>query len=181
MRRILAAALSTVALSGNALACDTAVPDNVRILDCRLAAAVAKAAARSPTLKDILDRVERTDGLVFVTAAPSIGEATHLLGGLSHDVTRAGRFRVLRIFVSGKLDDGAIAIVGHELRHALEVLELSTACTEAEVDALFERLGWRTGPRAVETQAARDAGYTIWRELRASKPQRGSPDDELAA
>jgi len=67
------------------------------------------------------------------------------------------------------VDDNAIAIVGHELRHALEVLELSTACSEGEVDALFERLGWHAGVRAVETQAARDAGETIERELRAAK------------
>jgi hypothetical protein len=169
MWRLLAAGLATVALSGNAVACDVALPDHVRILDCRLATAVGAAAGRSPMLKDILDRVDRTDGLVFVTTAPAIGAATHLLGGLSHDVTRAGRFRVLRIFVSGKVDDDAIAIVGHELQHALEVLELSNACSEAEVDALFEHLGWRTGVRAVETQAARDTEHTIQRELKAAK------------
>jgi len=180
MRRFLTAGLLTVAMSGNALACDVRLPDHVRILDCRLAAAVSDAAVRSPMLKDLLDRVERADGLVYITQPPIVGPATRLLGGLSHDVSVAGRYRVLRIFVSGRLDDRTIATVGHELRHALEVLELSTACTEAEVDALFERLGWQTGPRAVETQAARDAGDAIWRELRASRLRGGSPDDELA-
>ena len=169
MKRFLAAGLITTAVSGTALACEGTLPDHLRILDCRLAAAVAAAADRSATLRDLLDRVQRTDGLVFITQSSTIGTARQAAGGLSHDVTRAGSHRVLRIFVSTMVDDNAIAIVGHELRHALEVLELSTACSEGEVDALFERLGWHAGVRAVETQAARDAGETIERELRAAK------------
>ena len=150
--------------------------DGVRPADDRLVEAIerelrriAAATDRSATLRDLLDRVQRTDGLVFITQSSTIGTARQVAGGLSHDVTRAGSHRVLRIFVSTMVDDNAIAIVGHELRHALEVLELSTACSEGEVDALFERLGWHAGVRAVETQAARDAGETIERELRAAK------------
>jgi hypothetical protein len=181
MGRLLAIGLAAMTMSAKAMGCDAALPDHVRILDCRLAAAVANAAGRSAILRDILERVERTDGLVYITQPPVVGPATRLLGGLSHNVTVAGRFRVLRIFVSGKLDDSAMAIVGHELRHALEVLELSTACTEAEVDALFDRLGWRTAGHAVETQAALDAGYAVERELKAAKAQGGSSNDDLAA
>jgi hypothetical protein len=169
MKKFLVAGLMMAPLSGNALACEVAPPDHVRILDCRLAAGVAAAAPRSATLRDILDRIQRSDGLVFITQAPGVGTARHLAGGLSHEVTRAGEYRVLRIFVSTMVDDNAIATVGHELRHALEVLELSTACSEAEVDALFDRLGWHAGVRAVETQAARDAGDAIRRELRTRK------------
>jgi hypothetical protein len=169
MRRFLAFGLMTAALSGHALACDVALPDHVRILDCPLAAAVAAATGRSATLRDLLDRIQRSDGLVFITQSPAIGAARNLLGGLSYDITRAGSYRMLRIFVSAKVDDMAMAIVGHELRHALEVLELSDACSEADVDALFDRLGWHMGVRTVETQAARDAGDTIGRELRAAK------------
>ena len=169
MRRFLAAGLLTMAVRGNGLACEVALPDHVRILDCQLATAVAAAAGRSTTLRNILDRVQRSDGLVFITQSPGIGTARHVAGGLSHKVTRAGGYRMLRIFVSTRGDDNGIAIVGHELRHALEVLELSTAGSEAEVDALFERLGWHTGVRAVETQAARDTGDAIERELRTAK------------
>ena len=71
--------------------------------------------------------------------------------------------------IDGKRDDNAIATVGHELRHALEVLETSKAITEAEVDALFDRIGWQTSAHTVETQAALDAGNAIARELLASK------------
>jgi hypothetical protein len=173
MRRFLAAGLMTAALSGKALACEATLPDHLRILDCRLADAVAAATPRSATLRDIVERVQRSDGLVFVSQSDGIGMVRHAAGGLSHQITRAGHYRVLKIFVSTSVDDSAIATVGHELRHALEVLELSTASSEAEVDALFDRLGWHAGVRAVETQAARDAGDTIQRELRAAKQKRG--------
>jgi len=158
-------------LGTNAFGCDAVLPDRVRISDCGLATAVADAAARrSAVLKDLLARVEHSDGRVVVTMHPPTGPDTPLLGGLSHAVSVEGRLRVLSIVVFGNVDDVMIAIVGHELRHALEVLELSTATTKAEVNALFDRIGWRTPKGAVETQAALDAGDAIARELRASKP-----------
>lgn len=164
MRVFLAATLVAMALAGRVYACDGAIPDRVRIVDCRLAAAVADAAARSPTLQTLLERVGRTDGLIYIT--PPVDPSTGLLGGLSHAVSSAGRFRLLRIFVSLPPDDRAIAVVGHELQHALEVLELSTARSEMDVDRLFERIGWHTKAHVIETQAALDAGGTIERELK---------------
>jgi hypothetical protein len=170
MGRILATTLAAMTVGTNVFGCDAVLPDHVHILDCRLATAVADAAAsRSAVLKDLLERVERSDGQVYLTPPPPTGPATRLLGGLSHKVSAGGRYRVLFIVVSGKVDDAAIAIVGHELRHALEVLELSAAKTEAEVDALFDRLGWHTSERTIETQAALDAGNAIARELRSAK------------
>ncbi|HEX6464311.1 MAG TPA: hypothetical protein VFZ98_07660 [Vicinamibacterales bacterium] len=168
MARILAAALVTMGVGTRLLACEAVLPDHVRVLDCRLAGAVADAAGRSATLNDLLQRVQRSDGLIFITPLPPTGPAAKLLGGFSHDVSVAGSYRVMRIVVQKNTDDSAMAIVGHELRHALEVLEMSSARTEAEVDALYERLGWRTSAHTVETQAALDAGHTIARELRAA-------------
>jgi hypothetical protein len=169
MVRILAAAMMMSTVGTSLLACDVVLPDHVRVLDCRLTAAVASAASRSATLSDLLQRVQRSDGLVYITAPPPTGPATQLLGGFSHNVSVAGPNRVLRIFVSGKADDPGMVIVGHELRHALEVLELSSARTEAEVEALYDHLGWRTSAHTVETQEAIDAGTAIGRELRASR------------
>jgi hypothetical protein len=170
MGRILTAVLVAMTMGTKAFGCDAVLPDHVRILDCRLAAAVANAAGtRSMSLKDLLDRVERTNGLVYVAAPPISGPATRLLGGLSHRVSAAGPYRVLTIVVSGKVDDATIATVGHELRHALELLELSAATNEADVDAFFNGIGWHTSERTVETQAAMDAGNAVARELKTSR------------
>ena len=168
MFRFLVGVVMTMTTATKLVACEAVLPDHVRILDCRLAGAVASAASRSAVLNDLLEHVQRTNGLIYVTPPPVIGPAKDLLGGLSHDISVAGSFRVLRIFLPGKRDDAAMAIVGHELRHALEVLETS-ATTRAEVDALYDRIGWSTSERSVETQAALDSQYTIERELRASK------------
>jgi hypothetical protein len=166
--RLLAGTLMTIATATRLLACDAVLPQQVRILDCRLATAVAAAAGRSPMLNGLLNRIQHTDGLIFITPPPVTGQVTHLLGGFSHNVSVAGSHRVLRIVVTGGSNDAEISIVGHELRHALEVLELSNATTEGQVDALYERIGWRTSGHTVETQAALDAGNTIARELQAS-------------
>lgn len=177
MRRFLAAGLIVAATTARALGCDATLPDHVRVLDCGLAAALENASARSAVLNDLLQRAERSDGLIYVTPPPPTGAATHLLGGFSHDISVAGPYRVLRVVVSGKADDRVIATVGHELRHALEVLELSNARSEAEVDALYNRIGWRTSGHTVETQAALDAGIAIARELRTAK-QHGQSSHE---
>jgi hypothetical protein len=181
MSQVLAAAALTMMIGTKLLACDVALPDHVRVPDCKMAAALKAAARRSAALNDLLDRVERTNGLVYITPSPAIGSASRLLGGFSHDVSVAGPYRILRIVVAGKFNDSTMAITGHELRHALEVLELSNACSEAEVEALYDRIGWRTSGRTVETQAAIDAGNAIARELRASKRTGELTDDELPA
>ena len=173
MTRILVAVLVTMMVGTAAVACDAVVPDHVRILDCQLTVAVAHAARRSTTLKDLLERVQRTNGLVYIMPPPRSGSSVRLLGGLSHDISVAGSYRVLRIFVNGRPNDAEMAIVGHELRHALEVLELSSATSEADVDTLYNRIGWWTSTHTAETQAAIDAGNTIARELRVSLRKTG--------
>ena len=174
MKRFLAAGLMVIGTTGSAIACSATLPDHLRVLDCGLATALQSGAARSAVLHDLLERVQRADGLIYVTPPPPTGAATRLLGGFSHDVSVAGRYRVLLVFVSDKPSDQVVATVGHELRHALEVLELSNARTEAEVEALYDRIGWRTSGRTVETQAALDAGHAIERELRAAKRRQPS-------
>jgi hypothetical protein len=172
VERILATTLVAMTLATSVFGCDAVLPDHLRISDCRLATAMANAAARrSAVLKDILERLERSDGRVVVTAHPPTRQATPLLGGLYHTVSVEGNLRVLSIVVFGEVDDAMVAVVGHELRHALEVLELSSARTKTEVDALFNRIGWHTSKGAVETRAAVDAGNAITRELQASKPR----------
>jgi hypothetical protein len=89
--------------------------------------------------------------------------------GGNRDPVRVISHRVRRIVVTGGLNDAAIAIGGHELRHALEVLEMSDATTESQVDALYTRIGWRTSGHTVETQAALAAGNGIAKELRTSR------------
>jgi len=86
-------------------------------------------------------------------------------GALSHSVTTAGAHRVLHVMVGAGQGDRPIAILAHELHHAIEVLEAPDVSTEAAVDQLFERIGTRVHGGVVETQAALDAERAVRREL----------------
>ena len=60
-----------------------------------------------------------------------------------------------------------IALVGHELRHALEVAESPDVRDEAGLIALYERIGHpSTGIHQYDTLAAQDAGRQVKAELK---------------
>jgi len=172
MNRFLAAGVMTVAISGNAMACETALPFHLRVQDCRLAAAVADAAQRSSTLNNLIERVQGSNALVFVVPPPNFGTGSNLLGGVYYDAPVAGSYRVIRIFVARNSGDAAVATFGHELRHVLEMLESEAAKGDMETRVLDGRLAWPSGPHTIETQAALDAGNAIRRELKATKRTR---------
>jgi hypothetical protein len=79
MGRILATTLAALTLGTNVFGCDALLPDHVRIPDCRLATTQANTAAgQSAILKEVLKRVERSEGRVFVTATDLSGLLTAL-------------------------------------------------------------------------------------------------------
>jgi hypothetical protein len=125
---------------------------------------------RSSTLRRLVDRVGELDGTIYVVR-PGGGNrvGSTLLGGLSHKVVASGSVRFLQIVIVSGFQAVAVPIVGHELRHAVEVLEDPGVRSEETVDALFDRIGWRTSSRTVETQAALDAGHAVARELKTKE------------
>lgn len=180
MRRFLATALLGFATTSQAIACERTLPDHLRILDCRLAAAVADAAQRSATLNNLIERIQGSNALVFVVPPPNFGSASHLLGGVYYDIPSAGSYRIVRIFVSRKTGDEAVATFGHELRHVLELLDTGGTKENLKAKALEGRTAWRSDFHTIETQAALDAGNAIKRELKAARHRHGSSNDKLA-
>ena len=65
--------------------------------------------------------------------------------------------------------DRSLITLGHELQHAIEVLEANDVTTEAAVDRLFERIGIRVSAGVMETHAALDVERAVARELSASR------------
>ncbi len=179
MRTFLAAGLLGIATTSQAIGCETALPFHLRIDDCQLAAAVADGARRSPTLDNLIERIQRSNALVFVAPPPSIGPASKLLGGLYYDMSSTGSYRIFTIFLARTAGDAAIATFGHELRHAIELLESAGSKDDLEARAREGRTAWQSGPHTIETKAALDAGNAITRELKATRHKRGSSDDEL--
>ena len=71
--------------------------------------------------------------------------------------------------VAPESGDRSLITLGHELQHAIEVLEASGATTEAGVDRLFERIWVRVGASVMETTSAVSVQRAVARELSANR------------
>jgi hypothetical protein len=148
----------------------TIVPDSMRPVGCDMSKALATGMAHSPAFRGLVARIDRLGGIVYLLPGPVVQpEARRVLtGALLHRVSRSGSRRVLWIKVLPESGDRVVITLAHELQHAVELLE-SDATTEAEIDALFDRIGTRTGAWTSETLAATDVERIVRRELLASR------------
>jgi hypothetical protein len=60
-----------------------------------------------------------------------------------------------------------VALLGHELQHAIEVVEAPDVRSAADLGGLYRRIGVPIGPDTFDSVAARQAGYTVRHELTA--------------
>jgi hypothetical protein len=141
-------------------ACPVVPPTSVRVMDCRMATGLVAGIGRSGTLRALVTRVEQLGGLAYVTTAFEIRtRSNHRLQGRTWNVVyAAGRRRLVRLEVERRYDDDGVAVLAHELRHVVELLESNGRRTGDEVTA---------GVR--ETAEARSIQRAVARELRASK------------
>jgi hypothetical protein len=122
--------------------CDVNVPAQIHVLDCEVARLLEDGLTRSPSLAGLVERVGELKGLVFIRLI----DQTHVAsaaGGLLHDVATAGDRCLLHIVLvrDYAYGDRTIATLGHELQHAVEVLEHPEARSEAAVDRLYRQIG----------------------------------------
>jgi hypothetical protein len=122
------------------------------------------------SLRSLVRRLGELHGIVYVSTPASLSGKSRLVGGLSHAIAAAGETRILHVTLVRELDyrDRAIATLAHEFTHALEVLESPDTRTEADVDTLYDRIGYVLARGVVETNAARAMGRVVAAELRAS-------------
>ena len=141
----------------------------VRPQDRRSAVLLQEGLLRSATLRELVTRVEGSNVLVFVSMNP-FGPA-HVSGALTWMVS-AGGYRYLRVGLNAsQLNDQTIATLGHELRHAIEVIEDATVVDQDSLVAMYRRIGFPSPavPRlGWETTAAMEAGFQVRRELVAT-------------
>jgi hypothetical protein len=140
------------------------------VVDCEVANALEEALIRSLSLREIVDHIGNLNGIVYVNAPVDVTRRTTLAGGFFHRIVTAGETRMLWIALAheSRYSDHSMGMLGHELLHALEVLE-SPARTEADVDALYRRIGDAHGAGIVETDAALAMGHQVERELTAAR------------
>src|SRR5437764_5249479 len=102
--------------AGLCFATAAASSPRIRSFDPAIATALQEGIRRSPALAALVERVEASDGIVFLFGGPyrKLDRGLCLRGGMSHAVTIAHPFRILRINVEAGLGDRTIVTIAHE-------------------------------------------------------------------
>jgi hypothetical protein len=154
-------------------------PTRVRSTEARILALVREGTERSSTFSALVDTIGRSNGIVYI----EFGYCAfgHLNGCLLSHIAPAHGDRYLRIVVTPdknrRSHDQLLALIAHELRHALEVIDHAEVVDVPTLEALYRRIGTPEtgGLTGYETSAARAAGDAALSELSA-RPVRNRTD-----
>jgi hypothetical protein len=137
----------------------------VRAHDPGLAGALADGEARSPTFRRLLARIQQSDIIVHLERRPVGLRAT----GATQFVATVGGFRFVRVTLATRVfDDDAVALLGHELRHVVELADAPSVVDEPTYRGLYREIGYRSCDAGVcyDSRAAVRAGVQVLAELR---------------
>ena len=160
----------TIALTAGLLAgaaqLDAVVPC-LRTDDPIVADLVTRGLDASDTFRQLFERLERSDLIVHLRRGTQVPAGS----GYNQFITYAGSYRFLRITLNvDRINDDAVALLGHELQHAVELAEEPAVDDRHEYERMYDRIGYqscsRAAPRCYETHAAVIAGRDVMRELK---------------
>lgn len=157
-----------------------ATTTRVRSSDTAILALLSEGADRSATFSTLVDAIEHSNGIVYV----EFGYCAfgHLNGCVLPLIASPHGDRYLRILVTPdknrRSHDQLLALIAHELRHALEVFEHVEVVDAATTNALYRRIGTPEtgGLSGYETSAARAAGGHALDELLAGRKRHVETD-----
>ena len=140
----------------------------VRGLDPAAVKLLEATRAGSPTVRRLLDRLERSDLIVYVQINPRF-EKPRAATSIITAVPQA-RFVLISITtLSGEAD--RFLLLGHELQHAVELAGAPEVRDRSTMSAFYQRIGWRDRPNVYETAEALEIGHIVRREMSArNKP-----------
>ena len=166
---VLGIALAVVEVAGAET--PSSVGSRVRSGRAAIVAAITTATEQSPTFRALIDAVNASDGIVYIEE----GRCGHGVRSCLAAVTPAGANRVLRIRV-GKYRSALsfMTAIGHELRHAIEVLSNPDIRSTKAMQHFYLRQGSRRPDGAIETYAAKVAGDSVRAELRDYQKERSA-------
>jgi hypothetical protein len=144
-------------------------PDMPRVRDNgdpSIGALIREATGRSATFRRLVETIDASDGIVYVEHGKCRrGAQAYLV----LTVTMAGPHRVLRIVVNKRRDPTTVmAAIGHELRHAVEVLNDRAVTSNRAIYFFYQREG-TSGSGRFETAAAVQAGSQVFAELTGNR------------
>jgi hypothetical protein len=136
---------------------------HIRTTDASLRALLRRGFRHSPTFAALVARLQQSDVFVYVEQVPRLPGG--LEGRLMMQPTVA-TYRYVRIQITQRsgLED-AVAILGHELQHAVELAEALEVRDQDGLTRLYERIGIRGGEHLYDTEAAQLTGRLVRKEL----------------
>jgi hypothetical protein len=140
---------------------------HLRTTDDRLRRLLELGTRTSPTFRALVHRLLESDVVVYLwcdraDTAPSDGRLTFVsaVGGRRYVVVRLVRFRSR---------ERQIALMAHELRHAIEIADAPDVVDVESLEREYRRIGYvsgaQTGRLMFDTRAAVDAGVQVINEL----------------
>lgn len=139
----------------------------LRTADRRLRALVEEAVARSPSLRALVGRLQRSDVVVYLRCEA----LSPRLDGRLTFVSAVGGFRYVLVHLAAERSPlRKMAALGHELQHAVEIAERPEIVDHASLARAyasfgFERRAERYAVTAFDTVAAVAAGEQVRREI----------------
>jgi hypothetical protein len=152
---------------------DPVVPaPRVRAGDARSAMLLTQGLQRSETLRGLVTQLERRDVIVYVEMQPALKKR---LAGTMTWITATPNHRYVRVSINPELNtDMAIATLGHELQHVVEVANAPGVVSDQTLEKFYRVHGDanRAEFNGWDTEAARVAGHEVRRELAAVRSAR---------
>jgi hypothetical protein len=123
---------------------------------------VEDASRRSPTIRDLVERLAATDVIVYVEIVPLRDVPT----ARTKLVTATPAARFLRIGINNAVPPmDIVPLLAHELQHVVEIAEQTDVRDDAGVRRLYRRIGHQHGVDSYETDAAAHIERIVRTEL----------------
>jgi hypothetical protein len=136
---------------------------HVRALQKDGEALLAEGMAHSPSFRRLVNRIEESDVIVYIDVRPDMRPG---VGGSLRFLAESATDRFLRIQLNRSVARvWQVALLGHELQHAVEVIEAPGIHSAEDLRMLYRQIGVRTGLDTFDSIAARQAGITIRDEI----------------
>jgi hypothetical protein len=153
---------------GAAEAAGIGAPDShVRAASAEARQLLLRAAGQSPTLAGFVADLENSDVIVTVELKP----LPKTVNGFVQVAAATPATRYLRIVLRvPNAGPDLMAVLGHELRHVVEIAGMPDVRDDRSLAAAYRRIGTPgQGDGFFETPAALDAGRAVARELAAAR------------
>lgn len=136
---------------------------HVRVRHAGIEPLLREAIEKSATTRALVAALDASDVIVYIEFLP--GMPPSLPAGLTF-AAAGGRFRYLRISLNpGQIRSQMIAMIGHELQHAVEIAAEPGIRSRRDLENHYKRIGIASSANATwDTLAARNVGRQVSRE-----------------